>query len=62
MVQTLVQLMESEQSGRLAHEAAEVLTLLTDDNLEQQAVMAQEATLQVYRDACWHRGLLQTLR
>ena len=48
VVQTLVQLLESEQAGRMAYEAAEVLTLLTSDNLEQQAVMAQDATLQVF--------------
>ena len=47
VVPTLVKLLEGDQSSRLSYELADLLTLLTANNLEQQTVMAQDGALEV---------------
>ncbi len=57
-VQVLVQLLQEDQTSRLAHEAAELLSTLTSNNSEQQDVMSQEGTLPGLMDLI--RKLLQS--
>ena len=45
VVQILVELLQQDQTSRLALEAAELLTMLTNNNAEQQGVMSQGETL-----------------
>ncbi|KAL0024042.1 hypothetical protein WJX77_011314 [Trebouxia sp. C0004] len=45
VAQTLVQLLQQDQTSRLALEAAELLTMLTNNNAEQRDVMSQGVTL-----------------
>ena len=45
VVQTLVQLLETDQTSRLAYEAADLLTVLTTSTLHQQGVALQAAPL-----------------
>ncbi len=56
-VQALVQLLQQDQTSRLAYEAAELLTTLTSNNAEQLDVMSQEGTLPGLMDLI--RKLLQ---
>ena len=57
-VQALVQLLQQDQTSRLAYEAAELLTTLTSNNAEQLDVMSQEGTLPGLMDLV--RKLLQS--
>jgi len=57
-VQALVQLLQQDQTSRLAYEAAELLTTLTSNNAEQLDIMSQEGTLPGLMDLI--RKLLQS--